>query len=84
MSELASVISTVGFPIVSFLISAYFIKYCYDKQIEKDRTADERDEKHWEAILKLTDAVNNNTTVLSDNSEIMRDFVKHTIGGDKE
>lgn len=66
MNDIASIVSTVGFPIASFLISAYFIKYSYDKQMEKDRLADDRNEKHWEEISKLTEAVNNNTEVLRD------------------
>lgn len=78
MNDVASIISTVGFPIVSFLISAYFIKYSYDKQLDKDKQTDEREDRHWEEISKLTAAVNNNT-------EVLRDFVKQTMqGGDKE
>lgn len=64
MNEWASIISTVGFPIASFLLSAYWIKYNYDKQLEKDKQANEREDKHWEEISKLTSAVNNNTKVL--------------------
>lgn len=74
MNDLANIIATLGFPIVSFLISAYFIKYCYDKQLEKDKVADEREDKHWEEISKLTTAVNNNT-------EVLRDLVKEIMGG---
>lgn len=77
MNEIASAISTIGFPIVSFLISAYFIKYSYDKQLEKDKQSDEREDRHWEEISKLTAAVNNNT-------EVLRDFVKQTITGGEE
>lgn len=78
MTEIASIISTVGFPIASFLISAYFIKYSYDKQLDKDKQTDEREDRHWEEISKLTAAVNNNT-------EVLRDFVKQTMqGGEKE
>lgn len=76
MNDLANIIATLGFPIVSFLISAYFIKYCYDKQLEKDKIADEREDKHWEEISKLTSAVNNNT-------EVLKDLVKDSIGGDR-
>jgi hypothetical protein len=72
MNDIASIVSTVGFPIASFLISAYFIKYSYDKQLEKDKLSDEREDKHWEEISKLTTAVNNNT-------EVLRDLVKHTM-----
>lgn len=74
MNDLANIIATIGFPIVSFLISAYFIKYCYDKQLEKDKVADEREDKHWEEISKLTSAVNNNT-------EVLKDLVKECMGG---
>lgn len=76
MADIASIVSTVGFPIASFLISAYFIKYSYDKQLEKDKQADDREDKHWEEISKLTTAVNNNT-------EVLRDLVKYTMEGDK-
>lgn len=75
MSELTNVISAIGFPIVSFLISAYFIKYSYDKQLEKDKEADERSESHWQQISDLTTAVNNNT-------EVLRELVRHSLGGD--
>lgn len=75
MNDLANIIATIGFPIVSFLISAYFIKYCYDKQLEKDKVSDEREDKHWEEISKLTNAVNNNT-------EVLRDLVKEIMGGE--
>lgn len=75
MNELANIIATIGFPIVSFLISAYFIKYCYDKQLDKDKVADEREDKHWEEISKLTNAVNNNT-------EVLRDLVKANMEGE--
>lgn len=76
MNEIASIVSTVGFPIASFLISAYFIKYSYDKQLEKDKAVDEREDKHWEEISKLTSAVNNNT-------EVLRDLVKETKESEK-
>lgn len=72
MTEIANLIPTVGFPIVSFLISAWFIKYSYDKQLEQIKNADEREDRHWEEISKLTTAVNNNT-------EVLRDLVKATM-----
>ena len=69
MDTIASMISSIGFPICSFLISAYFIKYTYDKQTEREQKNDEREDKHWEEISKLTSAVNNNT-------EVLRELVK--------
>lgn len=64
MNELASVISTVGFPIVSFLISAWFVKYTYDKQLERDKANDEREDKHWAELSNLTNAVNENSQAI--------------------
>lgn len=51
MNEISTIISTVGFPIFSFLLSSYFIKYTYDKNMAN--------------ITQLTEAVNNNTLVLT-------------------
>ena len=53
------VISTVGFPICSFLIAAYFIKYSYDKSNEMYTQSIDK-------IGKLANAVNNNTMVLTE------------------
>lgn len=64
MNDIASIISSVGFPIVSFLISAWFINKTYDRQWENDAKYDEREEKHWNTISELTNAVNNNTETL--------------------
>lgn len=58
MNDIVQIISTVGFPIVSFLIAAYFIKYTYDKTAEANKEA-------MEKIGNLAEAVNNNTVVLT-------------------
>ena len=50
-------VSTVGFPIVSFLIAAYFIKYTFDKTQEANKEA-------MEKIGTLAEAVNHNSEVL--------------------
>lgn len=64
MSDIASLVSTVGFPIVSFLIAGYFIKYTYDKSYEKDSLRDEREEEHWKSLSELTQAVSENSTAI--------------------
>lgn len=58
MNDVVQIISTVGFPIVSFLIAAYFIKYTYDRTAEANKEA-------MEKIGDLAEAVNNNTVVLT-------------------
>lgn len=51
MTDIASLISSVGFPIVSFLLAGYFIKYIFDK--------------YTTSIQQLTEAVNHNTLTLT-------------------
>ena len=57
MNEILQAISTIGFPIVSFLICAYFIKYAYDK--EQEQTS-----KSMDKIGSLADAVNTNSQAI--------------------
>lgn len=57
MSEITQIISTVGFPIFSFLLAGYGLKYVYDKE---RKSLDD-------AIAKLSDltqAVNHNSEVI--------------------
>lgn len=58
VASIQSLIGTVGFPILAFLICAWFLKYTWDKsQAIREKTADE--------LTKLTNAVNNNTASLT-------------------
>lgn len=59
MPEIITAISQVGFPICSFLIASYFIKYSYDKSNEMYKESIEK-------IGTLAKAVNNNTMVLTE------------------
>lgn len=69
MTELVQIISTVGFPIVSFLIAAYFIKYTYDKTTEANKEA-------MDKIGALAEAVNHNSEVLVNLVDEIRDSKK--------
>lgn len=51
-------IGTVGFPILAFIICAWFLKYTYDKSMEQMNAITKQ-------ITDLTEAVNNNTVVLT-------------------
>lgn len=62
--DIVEIVSTVGFPIASFLMSAFFIKYTFDKREEKDKDVEEREEKRWTILSELTAAINNNTAAL--------------------
>lgn len=58
MNDLTQIISTVGFPIFSFLLTGFALKYVYDRERKSlDDTIDK--------IGKLTEAVNHNSEVLS-------------------
>lgn len=58
MTELTQIISTVGFPIFSFLLTGWALKYVYDKERS---SLDEAIKK----LGDLTQAVNHNSEVIS-------------------
>lgn len=58
MNELTTIISTVGFPIFSFLITGFALKYVYDRE---RKSLDDTIGK----IGELTQAVNHNSEVLA-------------------
>lgn len=60
MNDLVNVISTIGFPIFSFLLCGYALKYVYDKE---RKSLDE-------TIKKLGDL----TLAVEHNSEAIRDL----------
>jgi len=75
MDDFVAAISTVGFPIVSYLISACFIKYTYDKQADREIVHDKQDEARWNQLAELTQAVH-------ENSEAIRELVGEIHGKD--
>lgn len=64
MNEITNFVNTVGFPIASYLISALFIKYTYDKQIKREESHDKDCKEHWAKLTDLTKAVNENSQAL--------------------
>ena len=70
MTEIAQIISTVGFPIFSFLLCGYALKFVYtkerdslDKAIEKLGALTEAVNHNTETITRLVDKVDENTNV---------------------
>ena len=58
MDALVTAISTIGFPIVSFLLCGFALKYVYDKERGSlDKTI--------EKLSDLTQAVNHNSETIS-------------------
>ena len=58
-NEIAQVVSTIGFPIVSFLLCGKALKYVYDKE---RKSLDDAINK----LGELTEAVNHNSEVISE------------------
>ena len=70
MNEIAQIISTVGFPIFSFLLCGYALKYVYDNE---GKSLDD-------AIQKLGEL----TMAVEHNSEAIRDLTKDLRGGEED
>ena len=61
INAISDIISTIGFPIVCFLMCGWYVKYREDKNYEK---FDKLNSKHDEETKRMTDALNNNTMAL--------------------
>lgn len=62
ITALTGLISTVGFPIVSFIVCAWYVKYREDKNDEK---IDKLTTIHDEENKRMVDALNNNTLAIN-------------------
>lgn len=60
-------LSNFAFPIVAFLICCYALKYSFDKSLEQNN-------RGYEQISKLTEAINNNTVTLTKLVEKVEDL----------
>ena len=61
LNGISEIISTVGFPIVCFLLCGYYVKYREDKNDEK---LDKLNSQHDEESKQMIAALNNNTLAL--------------------
>jgi hypothetical protein len=61
VSSISEVISTVGFPIVCFLLCGWYVKYREDKNDEK---YDKLNNQHDDEMKQIVAALNNNTVAL--------------------
>lgn len=66
---LINLLSNFAFPVVAFLITVYGLKYSYDKSMEQN-------EKQLDRITTLSEAINNNTVVLTHLVEKVEDIQK--------
>ena len=70
MTELITIIQTLGFPIAACCAMAWYVKYITDKNDTKIETLEKT---HGEALDKITKALNNNTVALTKLSERLGD-----------
>lgn len=61
MTALSEIISTIGFPIVCFIMCGYYVKYREDKNDEK---FDKLNNQHDDEMKQVVNALNNNTLAL--------------------
>lgn len=61
-SNIAQLITSVGFPIFACCVAAYYIMYISDKNREE---VAELNKQHQEEMMKVTEAINNNTLVIT-------------------
>lgn len=61
LNAISDIISTVGFPIVCFLMCGWYVKYREDKNDEK---MDKLNMMHDDESKQMTAALNNNTLAL--------------------
>lgn len=61
MNDIVSVVSAVGFPIVAAIGCGYFVKWQYEQNLKQQ---EEMRKEHREEVAKMTEAINNNNTLL--------------------
>lgn len=79
MDGVASLISSVGFPIVIALIMAWYIKYINDKHSEETRALNEA---HKTEMSDAVQAINNNTLVMQKLIDTLTPVVNEIRKGD--
>ena len=61
LNALSEIISTIGFPIVCFIMCGYYVKYREDKNDEK---VEKLNQQHDDESKQMVSALNNNTLAL--------------------
>lgn len=80
MSDIVTMISTLGFPIVCAVILAYVVKYMFDRYTtDINRLTD----THNQESKEFADALNKNTAILNKVASILHDLVMK-IDNEKE
>lgn len=64
VTDVVSVIQSLGFPVAMVLMCAWFIKKMYDMQNDNTNKMIEREKEQWDKLANLTSAVNENSSLL--------------------
>lgn len=70
VADIISMVQNLGVAVVMCLMCAWFIKYMFDKFMDKSKADDER---HKEEIDSMTTALNNNTEAITKLAERIGD-----------
>lgn len=72
LQALSEIISTVGFPIVCFIMCGWYVKYREDKNDEK---VDKLNSQHDDESKQMVAALNNNTLALQRLTDKLEDKI---------
>ena len=72
MSDIMTMISTLGFPIVCAIVLAYIVKYMFDRYTTD---INKMQENHSKESKEFADALNKNTAILNKVASILHDLV---------
>lgn len=70
ITELTTIVTTVGFPIVACGAMGYFVKYIIDKYTNQ---VDELTQRHEQETDRLAEVIENNTRSITELSTIIRE-----------
>lgn len=73
VNTINTLISSIGFPIVMVLIACYYIKYLNESHKEE---VENLNSQHSQQIEKLTEALNNNTSIMMELKTIIENLKK--------
>lgn len=80
MSDIMTMISTLGFPIVCAIVLAYIVKYMFDRYTTD---INKMQESHSQESKEFADALNKNTAILNKVAGVLHDLVMK-IDNEKE
>lgn len=72
-TDIITIISSVGFPIVACVAMGYYVKYITDENRKEIKA---QNEAHQTEMQKVSEALNNNTMAIHDLTTLINTLVK--------